>query len=85
MERVKRDNIILNVELTQYKLLGLNKELNDKSIKDLYTNFQKLKINLKSNQAENDKSELKLNSRGKGKIKNVPKWILNAKTKVQKP
>ena len=31
MERVKRENIILNVELTQYKLLGLNKELNDAS------------------------------------------------------
>ena len=47
MERVKKENIILNVELTQYKLLGLNKELNDTFINDLCTDFQKLKINLK--------------------------------------
>ena len=33
MEIVKKENIIFNVELTQYKLLGLNKELNDASIK----------------------------------------------------
>ena len=46
MDRVKKENIILNVELTQYKLLGLNKELNDASIKN--TDFQNLKINLES-------------------------------------
>ena len=68
MERVKKENIILNVVLTQYKLLGLNKELNDASFKDL-------KINLESNQTDNDKLKLELNSREKGKIKNVPKWI----------
>ena len=84
MERVKKENIILNVELTQYKLLGLNKELNDTSIKDLYTDFQNLKINLKSNQTDNDKLKLELNSREKGKIKNIPKWILNAKSKNSK-
>ena len=49
IERVKKKNIILNVESTQYKLLGLNKELNDTSINDLCTDFQKLKINLESN------------------------------------
>ena len=81
MERVKKENIILNVELTQYKLLGLNKELNDISIKDLWSDFQNVKNNLESNQTDNDKLELKLNSREKGKIKNVPKWILNAKSK----
>ena len=81
MDRVKRKNIILNVELTQYKLLGLNKELNDTSINDLCSDFQKFKINLESNQTDNDKLELELNSKGKGKIKNVPKWILNAKTR----
>ena len=81
MERVKKENIILNVELTQYKLLGLNKELNDASINDLCSNFQNLKINLESNQTDNDKLELELNSREKGKIKNVPKWIQNAKSK----
>ena len=40
-----------------------------------------MKINLESNQVDNDKLELELNLRGKEKIKNVPKWILNAKTK----
>ena len=43
LERVKKENIILNVELTQYKSLGLNKELNDTSINDLCTDFLKLK------------------------------------------
>ena len=32
LERVKKENIILNDKLTQYKLLGLNKDLNDISI-----------------------------------------------------
>ena len=49
LERVKKENIILNDELNQNKLLGLNKELNDTSINDLCTDFQKLKINLESN------------------------------------
>ena len=81
IERVKKENIILNVELTKYKLLGLTKELNAASIKDLCIDFQNQKINLESNQTNNDKLELELNSREKGKIKNVPKWILNAKSK----
>ena len=81
METVKRENIILNVELTQCKLLGFKKEINDTSINDLCSDFQKLKINLESNQVDNNKSKLELNSRKKGKIKNVPKWILNAKSK----
>ena len=81
MERVKKENVILNVKLTQYKLLGLNKELNDASIKDLCTDFQNLKIILESNQTDNDKLELELSSREKGKIKNVLKWILNVKRK----
>ena len=40
-----------------------------------------MKINLESNQTNNDKLEHELNSREKGKIKNVPIWILNAKSK----
>ena len=39
LERVKQENIILNVELTQYKLLGLSKDLNDISIHDFSTDF----------------------------------------------
>ena len=35
IERVKKENIIHNVELTQYKLLDLNKDLNDASIKEI--------------------------------------------------
>ena len=81
MERVKKENIILNIELTQYKLLGLNEEFNDTSINNLCTNFQKLKIDLESNKVENEILEFELKSKGKGKIKNVPKWILDAKTK----
>ena len=57
----------------------MKKELNDASINDLSSAFQKFKINLESNQTDNDKLELELNSKAKGKIKNVPKWILNAK------
>ena len=84
MEIVKKENVILKVELTQYKLLGLNKELNDASINDLCTDFQNLKINLESNRTNNDKLELELNSREKGKIKNTPKWIQDAKSKNSK-
>ena len=81
LERVKKENIIFNVELTLYKLLGLNKDLNNTSMHDFCTDFQKLKIDLESNKAENENLQLELNSRGKGKIKNVPKWILDASTK----
>ena len=81
MERVKQENIILNVELTQYKLLGLNKDLNDISIHDFSTNFHKLKVDLESSKAQNEKLKLELNSSGKGKINEVPKWILDARTK----
>ena len=55
--------------------------MNDASIKNFCTDFQNLKINLESNQTDNDKLKLELNSREKGKIKNVSKWILNAKSK----
>ena len=40
MERIKKENIILNIELSQYKLLGLNEELNDASTKDLCYDFK---------------------------------------------
>ena len=81
LERVKQENIILNVELTQYKLLGFNKDINDISIHDFSIDFQKLKTDLESNKAQNEKLKLELNSRGKVKIKDVPKWILDARTK----
>ena len=55
LERVKKENIILNDNLTQYKLLGLNKDLNDISIYDFSIDFQKLKIDLESNKVENEK------------------------------
>ena len=84
MERFKKENIILNVELTQCKLLGLNKELNNASIKGLCTNFQNLKINLESNPTNNDKLEIELNSREKGKIKNTPNGFKMSKVKIQK-
>ena len=75
MERIKKENIILNIELSQYKLLGLNKELNDASIKNLCTDFQNLDSSFEFNRSNSDKIELELNSREKGKIKSVPKWI----------
>ena len=64
---VKQENIILNVELTQYKLLGLNKDLNDIFIHDFSTDFKKLKIDLDSSKAQNEKLKFELNSRGKRK------------------
>ena len=67
-KRVKQENIILNVVLTQYKLLGLKKNFNDISIYDFSSDFQKLKIDLESSKAQNEKLKLELNSRGKGKI-----------------
>ena len=84
MERIKKENFILNVELTQYKLLGLNKEVNDASIKNLCTDFQNLNSSFEVNRSNNDKVELESNSREKGKIKNVPKWIEEPKSKNSK-
>ena len=84
MERIKKENVILNVELTQYKMLGLNNEVNDASIKNLCTDFQNLNSTLKFNRSNNDKVELDSNSREKGKIKSVPKWIQEAKSKNSK-
>ena len=40
-----------------------------------------MKIDLESNKVENEKLKLELNSKGKGKIKDVPKWVLDARTK----
>ena len=79
MERLKKENVILNIELSQYKLLGLNEELIDASTKDLCNDFQYLKMNSESNR--NNNNNLELNSREKGKIKITPKWILDAKSK----
>ena len=67
--------------MIQYKLLGLNKDLNYISIHDFSTDFQKLKVDLESSKAQNEKLKLELNSRGKGKIKDAPKWIFDARTK----
>ena len=72
LERVKKENIIHNVELTQYKLLRLNKKLNGTSIHDLCIDFQTLKTNLESNKVENEKFKHELNSKGKGKFKIIP-------------
>ena len=80
-ERVKQEYIILNVELNQYKSLVLNKELNDISIHAFSTDFQKLILDLQSSKIENKKLKYKLNSRGKRKINEVAKWILDGRTK----
>ena len=45
------------------------------------TEFQQLKSKLESYEIENEHLKNKINSRGKGKINEVPKWILNAKPK----
>ena len=65
-------------------MLGLNNEVNDVSIKNLCTDFQNLKSSFESNQTNNDKVELESNSREKGKIKNFPKRIQEAKSKNSK-
>ena len=41
----------------------------------------KIKIDLESNKAQNEKVKVELNSRRKGKIIDLPKWILDARTK----
>ena len=45
------------------------------------TEFQTMKLDLDSCKIENEKLKHELNLRGKGKINEAPKWILNAKTK----
>src|SRR5688572_9926303 len=77
IEKVKQENIMLNIELSQYKLLGI--ELKTESIQEIKNDFHKMKLQLES--AKNEILKLELKSRGKGKIKEVPKWILDAKTK----
>ena len=72
-ERVKQEYIVLIVELNQYESLGLNKDLNDISIHAFITDFQKLKLHLESSKIENEILKYELNSRGKGKINEVPK------------
>ena len=81
LEKVKHENIILNVDLYQYKMLGLNSNPNDTSIHEISTKIQSLKLDLESCKIENEKLKAELNSRGKRKINEVPKWILEAKTK----
>ena len=53
LERVKQEYFVLNVELNQYKSLGLNKDLNDISIHAFSTDFQKIKLDLESNKIDN--------------------------------
>ena len=55
LEKVKHEYIILNVELNQYKLLGLKrkKDLNDLSTHLFSTEFQKMKLDLESSKIEN--------------------------------
>ena len=53
---------LIFAKLTQYKLLGLNKELIDIYIHDFCIDFQKLKIDLESSKAQNEKLKFELNS-----------------------
>ena len=48
------------------------------------TDFQNLDSSFEFNLLNSDKIELELNSREKGKIKNVPNWIQEAKSKNSK-
>ena len=59
--------------MNQYKSLDLNNDLNDISIHAFSTDFQKLKLDLESSKIENEILKYELNSRGKGKINEVPK------------
>ena len=45
------------------------------------TDFQKLKLDLESSKIKNEKLKYELNLREKGKINEIPKWILDTKTK----
>ena len=53
LEKVKQEYIILNVELNQYKSLGLNKDLNDVFMNMFSTDFQKLKLDLETCKIKN--------------------------------
>ena len=67
--------------MNQYKSLDLNNDLNVISIHAFSTDFQKLKLDLESSKIENEILKYELNSRGKAKINEVHKWILDARTK----
>ena len=81
LEKLKQDFIILNIELNQNKLLGLKLVENDKTTHVFSTEFQEIKLKLESYEKENKFLKDQINLRGKGKINEIPKWILNAKTK----
>ena len=55
LEKVKQENIILNVDLYQYKMLGLNTNPNNESIHKISTKIQSLKLDLESRKIENEK------------------------------
>ena len=78
LEKVKKENIMLDIELTQYQLFGLNNKPSDHSIQDFNTDLHKSKIDLESNKAQYEKLKNELYLKGKEKIKSVPKWSLNA-------
>ena len=73
IEKLKQEFIILNVEINQYKKLGLRRDVNDVSTYMFSTAFQKLKLKLESCEKENENLKNKLNLKGEGKINEVPK------------
>ena len=81
LDKMKQEFIILNIEIIQYKLLGLRRDVNDISSFVFSTEFQEMKLKLESYEKENEYLKDKMNLKGKGKINEVPKLILDAKTK----
>ena len=81
LDNMKQVFIILNIETNQYKLLGLRRDVNEISTHVFNTEFQEMKSKLESCEKENKYLKDKKNLKGKGKINEVPKWILDAKTK----
>ncbi|XP_021747445.1 uncharacterized protein LOC110713294 [Chenopodium quinoa] len=84
-EKLKFENIMVNVELTQYKLANAEVSLSSssESLPKFNEDYEKLKCDLDELRIEKEKLEKKLELRKERNISQfgIPKWIENAQTK----
>ncbi|XP_021743854.1 uncharacterized protein LOC110709902 [Chenopodium quinoa] len=84
-EKLKFENIMVNVELTQYKLANteVSPSSSSESLPKLNEDFEKLKYDLDELRIEKAKLEKELEHRKERSISQfgIPKWIENAQTK----
>ena len=81
LEKIKQEYIILNVEINRYKSVGSIWDQYDVPTHKFSNEFLKMKSELESSRTEIEKLKYELNYREKGKNNEIPKWIINAKTK----